>query len=82
MLQVFLLCLIMISKYKFFMFEGSTILARAVVEHNLLAISKLYKNISIQQLGILLEISQEKVKYFGIGSKITETFPEKINRAL
>lgn len=42
--------------------DGSTILARAVVEHNLLAISKLYKNISIQQLGILLEISQEKAE--------------------
>jgi len=42
--------------------DGSTILDRAVVEHNLLAISKIYKNISIDQLGILLEISQQKAE--------------------
>ena len=37
--------------------DGSTILDNAVVEHNLLAASKLYKNITFEGLGALLEIS-------------------------
>ena len=41
---------------------GSTILERAVIEHNLLAASKLYNNISFEELGALLEISSTKVK--------------------
>jgi len=39
--------------------DGSTILERAVVEHNLLAASKLYNNIYFQSLGSLLEIPME-----------------------
>jgi len=42
--------------------DGSSILDRAIVEHNLLAVSKLYKNIKFQQLGILLDISTEKAE--------------------
>lgn len=41
---------------------GSTILERAVVEHNLLAASKLYNNIQFTGLGALLEIPQEKAE--------------------
>jgi COP9 signalosome complex subunit 4 len=41
---------------------GSTILERAVVEHNLLAASKLYNNINFSGLGALLEIPQEKAE--------------------
>lgn len=36
--------------------DGSTILDRAVVEHNLLSASKLYNNITFEELGALLEI--------------------------
>jgi len=42
--------------------DGSSILDRAVVEHNLLAVSKLYKNISFEQLGILLDIPPIKAE--------------------
>ena len=40
---------------------GSTILDRAVIEHNLLSASKLYNNISFDELGALLEIPPRKV---------------------
>jgi len=40
---------------------GSTILDRAVIEHNLLSASKLYNNISFDELGSLLEIPPRKV---------------------
>jgi len=39
--------------------DGSTVLDRAVVEHNLLSASKIYNNISFAQLGSLLEITPE-----------------------
>ncbi len=40
---------------------GSSILDRAVIEHNLLSASKLYNNITFEELGALLEISPSKV---------------------
>ncbi|KAI1285800.1 COP9 signalosome complex subunit 4 [Halotydeus destructor] len=42
--------------------DGSTILDRAVVEHNLLSASKLYNNITFEQLGSLLEIEPSKAE--------------------
>jgi len=42
--------------------DGSTVLERAVVEHNLLSASKLYKNISFEELGALLDIKPEKAE--------------------
>lgn len=42
--------------------DGSTILERAVIEHNLLSASKLYNNISFSELGALLQISSEKAE--------------------
>ena len=45
-----------------FVIAGSTILERAVVEHNLLAASKLYNNIMFAELGALLEIPHEKAE--------------------
>ncbi|KAK0087189.1 hypothetical protein PV325_001558 [Microctonus aethiopoides] len=39
---------------------GSTILDRAVIEHNLLSASKLYNNITFEELGALLEIPPTK----------------------
>ena len=41
--------------------DGTSILDRAVVEHNILSASKLYNNITFEELGRLLEISAEKV---------------------
>lgn len=40
--------------------DGTTVLDRAVIEHNLLSASKLYHNISFAELGSLLDISPEK----------------------
>jgi len=42
--------------------DGATVLALAVMEHNMLAVSKLYKNISFEQLGALLGIDAEKAE--------------------
>lgn len=42
--------------------DGSTILDRAVIEHNLLSASKLYNNITFEELGALLEISPVKAE--------------------
>jgi len=42
--------------------DGSTVLDRAVVEHNLLSASKLYNNITFTALGALLDISPEKAE--------------------
>eukprot|EP01120_Amphizonella_sp_Union-15-10_P008022 TRINITY_DN2800_c0_g2_i1.p1 TRINITY_DN2800_c0_g2~~TRINITY_DN2800_c0_g2_i1.p1 ORF type:complete len:403 (+),score=90.92 TRINITY_DN2800_c0_g2_i1:64-1272(+) len=42
--------------------DGSTVLQRAVIEHNLLAASKLYNNISFDELGSLLDISADKAE--------------------
>eukprot|EP00474_Spongospora_subterranea_P005326 CRZ05784.1 hypothetical protein [Spongospora subterranea] len=41
---------------------GSTILQRAVLEHNMLAVSKLYQNISLSSLGKRLSISCEEAE--------------------
>jgi len=42
--------------------DGSTVLDRAVIEHNLLSASKLYKNITFAELGQLLSIPPEKAE--------------------
>ena len=42
--------------------DGQTILDRAAIEHNLLSASKLYNNITFEELGALLEISKEKAE--------------------
>lgn len=42
--------------------DGSTILDRAVIEHNLLSASKLYNNITFEELGALLEIHPSKAE--------------------
>ncbi|KAK9505369.1 hypothetical protein O3M35_009448 [Rhynocoris fuscipes] len=42
--------------------DGSTILDRAVIEHNLLSASKLYNNIAFEELGALLEIAPAKAE--------------------
>jgi COP9 signalosome complex subunit 4 len=42
--------------------DGSTVLAKAVVEHNLLATSRLYSNIDFEALGILLGLNADKAE--------------------
>ncbi|KAF2480601.1 CSN4 COP9 signalosome complex subunit 4 [Neohortaea acidophila] len=42
--------------------DGSTVLDKAVLEHNLLAVSRLYQNISTAALGTLLGVSEERAE--------------------
>ncbi|KND89495.1 COP9 signalosome complex subunit 4 [Tolypocladium ophioglossoides CBS 100239] len=42
--------------------DGSTVLARAIVEHNLLGASRLYNNIRFEALGSLLGLNAEKAE--------------------
>lgn len=42
--------------------DGSTVLAKAVVEHNLLGASRLYSNIGFEALGALLGLDAEKAE--------------------
>jgi COP9 signalosome complex subunit 4 len=42
--------------------DGSTVLAKAVVEHNLLSASRLYSNIGFDELGLLLGLSGDKAE--------------------
>lgn len=42
--------------------DGSSILDRAITEHNLLSLSKLYRNIRFSELGALLEIDAGKAE--------------------
>ncbi|KAI0391568.1 hypothetical protein F5Y17DRAFT_401006 [Xylariaceae sp. FL0594] len=42
--------------------DGSTVLAKAVVEHNLLGASRLYSNIGFQALGALLGLDAERAE--------------------
>ena len=47
--------------------DGWTILDRAVIEHNILSASKLYNNITLEELGALLGIPLQKVGRGGGG---------------
>lgn len=42
--------------------EGSSLLETALVQHNLLAASRIYNNISFEQMGALLQIAPEKAE--------------------
>ncbi|KAK1757840.1 putative cop9 signalosome complex subunit 4 protein [Echria macrotheca] len=42
--------------------DGSTVLAKAVVEHNLLGVSRLYNNIGFDALGVLLGLDGDKAE--------------------
>lgn len=44
--------------------DGSTVLDKAVLEHNLLGVSRLYSNIGIDQLGVLLGVDAEKAEQY------------------
>jgi COP9 signalosome complex subunit 4 len=42
--------------------DGSTVLAKAVIEHNLLGASRLYRNIGFEALGVLLGLDPSKAE--------------------
>ncbi|CAO3652676.1 unnamed protein product [Cunninghamella blakesleeana] len=42
--------------------DNTTVFDRAIIEHNLLAASKIYNNITIEELGTLLNISSEQAE--------------------
>ncbi|KAL8722619.1 MAG: hypothetical protein Q9225_000925 [Loekoesia sp. 1 TL-2023] len=44
--------------------DGSTVLAKAVIEHNLLSVSKLYDNIGVDELANLLGLDAEKAESY------------------
>ncbi len=44
--------------------DGSTVLAKAVIEHNLLSASRLYNNIGVKELGVLLGLDAEKAEQY------------------
>ncbi|KAI9681198.1 MAG: hypothetical protein M1817_002480 [Caeruleum heppii] len=44
--------------------DGSTVLAKAVIEHNLLGASKLYNNIGVEELGELLGLPGQKAEEY------------------
>ena len=44
--------------------DGTTVLTKAVIEHNLLGASKLYNNIGMEELGVLLNLSAEKAEEY------------------
>jgi len=44
------------------MSDGNTVLDRAIIEHNILSASKIYKNISFEEVGNLLGISAEQAE--------------------
>lgn len=47
--------------------DGSTVLDKAILEHNLLAVSRLYQNISISSLGVLLGTDAERAEAYAAG---------------
>lgn len=44
--------------------DGSTVLAKAVIQHNLLSASRLYNNIGVSELGVLLGLDADKAEEY------------------
>ncbi|KAK6359926.1 hypothetical protein TWF696_001053 [Orbilia brochopaga] len=44
--------------------DGTTVLTRAIVQHNLLAASRLYNNIGVEELGVLLQLPAEQAERY------------------
>ena len=44
--------------------DSSTVLTKAVVEHNLLSASRLYNNIGVEELGVLLDLDAERAEQY------------------
>merc|ERR1712060_283225 len=47
---------------KAIMADGQTVLERAVLQHNVLAASRVYKNMRLPDLGLLLEVTPERAE--------------------
>ncbi|QIW97056.1 hypothetical protein AMS68_002574 [Peltaster fructicola] len=47
--------------------DGSTVLDKAVLEHNLLAVSRLYRNITFDNLGTLLGVEADRAETYAAG---------------
>ncbi|CAK4032571.1 COP9 signalosome complex subunit 4 [Lecanosticta acicola] len=47
--------------------DGSTVLDKAVLEHNLLAVSRIYANITFQDLGALLGVDADRAEMYASG---------------
>lgn len=47
--------------------DGSTVLRKAVIEHNLLSTSRLYNNIGVNELGLLLDLDVERSEEYAAG---------------
>jgi len=60
--------------------DGSTVLDRAVIEHNLLAASKLYNNITFDELGSLLDITPEMAERIASAMIIEERLKGSIDQ--
>merc|ERR550525_2098626 len=42
--------------------DGQTVLERAILQHNVLAASRVYKNMRLPDLGLLLEVTPERAE--------------------
>merc|ERR1712203_463377 len=60
--------------------DGSSILEHSCIQHNLLAASKLYNNITLQGLGSLLEISPEKAERIASKMISEDRMPGRIDQ--
>jgi len=60
--------------------DGTTVLDRAVIEHNLLSASKLYNNITFAELGSLLDINPEKAEKVASRMMIEERLSGSIDQ--
>lgn len=53
-----------VPRFLFYFYPtGSTILDKAMVQHNILSATKIYKNIAVSELGSLLQISPLEVRH-------------------
>eukprot|EP01111_Echinosteliopsis_oligospora_P004221 TRINITY_DN1672_c0_g1_i1.p1 TRINITY_DN1672_c0_g1~~TRINITY_DN1672_c0_g1_i1.p1 ORF type:complete len:399 (+),score=139.35 TRINITY_DN1672_c0_g1_i1:55-1251(+) len=62
--------------------DGSNVLDRAVMEHNLLSASKLYNNITFAELGALLEITPDKAEKVAAGMMSEEQLPGAVDQRM
>jgi len=60
--------------------DGSTVLDRAVVEHNMRAVSRLYENISFEELGALLGIDAAKAEKIAWGMLLDKRLDGSIDQ--
>jgi COP9 signalosome complex subunit 4 len=61
--------------------DGTTVLDRAVTEHNMLAVSRIYRNISFEQLGALLGIDAAKAEKIASAMLVEKRLAGSIDQA-